>query len=73
MPDLRPAEGLARPGLIDDRPVRSARTGPRRHAILSLDAVTPGGPIDVDDFQELRRQGLFDDCGRNPPPSWWAR
>ncbi|MCE9580508.1 MAG: hypothetical protein K8W52_45735 [Deltaproteobacteria bacterium] len=55
------------------RPVRSARSGPRRHVVLALDACTPAEPIDVDGFQELRRLGLFDDCGRNPPPSWWAR
>ena len=36
-------------------------------------AVDPSPPVDVDDFQELRREGLFWDDGRNPPPSWWAR
>gem|GEM_PF-4964241 len=30
-------------------------------------------PLDIDDFQELRRMGLFGDDGRNPPPSWWTR
>jgi hypothetical protein len=40
---------------------------------LSENAVDFAAPVDVDDFQELRRQGLFFDDGRNPPPSWWAR
>ncbi|HTJ41144.1 MAG TPA: hypothetical protein VL463_03585 [Kofleriaceae bacterium] len=40
---------------------------------LVENAVDHTGPVDVDDFQTLRRQGLFDDDGRNPPPSWWAR
>ena len=40
---------------------------------LVENAVDFAGPVDVDDFQQLRRQGLFDDDGRNPPPSWWAR
>jgi hypothetical protein len=33
----------------------------------------PRAILDVDDFHALRREGLFDDDGRNPPPSWWAR
>lgn len=40
---------------------------------LVENAIDPTGPVDVDGFQTLRRQGLFADDGRNPPPSWWAR
>lgn len=40
---------------------------------LVENAIDATGPVDVDDFQTLRRQGLFVDDGRNPPPSWWAR
>ncbi len=57
--------------LRDDRPADESL----RWAFGALveSAVDFAGPVDVDDFQELRRQGLFDDDGRNPPPSWWAR
>jgi hypothetical protein len=40
---------------------------------LVENAVDRSPPVDVDEFQSLRREGLFDDDGRNPPPSWWAR
>jgi hypothetical protein len=43
------------------------------YGALVENAVDHAGPVDVDDFQTLRRQGLFDDDGRNPPPSWWAK
>lgn len=46
---------------------------PRRRALLAPLAVEPRAALDLADFQELRRQGLFVDDGRNPPPSWWAR
>ncbi|MBP8810285.1 MAG: hypothetical protein KBG48_08390 [Kofleriaceae bacterium] len=40
---------------------------------VSVLAREPHLALDLADFQELRRQGLFSDDGRNPPPSWWAR
>lgn len=45
---------------------------PRRGPIANL-LLEPRGVLGIADFHELRREGLFDDCGRNPPPSWWAR
>ena len=47
---------------------------PRRRGFVAVD-VDDEAPTQVglDGFQELRRMGLFDDDGRNPPPSWWAR
>jgi hypothetical protein len=54
-----------------ERPVLSSRRW--AFGALTENAVDASGPVDVDGFQELRRQGLFDDDGRNPPPSWWAR
>jgi len=54
-----------------DRPVLESRRWAFGALCERAIDVTPA--VDVDDFQELRRQGLFDDDGRNPPPSWWAR
>jgi hypothetical protein len=45
---------------------------PRGRPVAML-ASEPRTVFGIADFQELRRQGLFDDDGRNPPPSWWAR
>jgi hypothetical protein len=60
--------------------VRDARRRPRRipqprprPRPTSMVALEPRLPLDLDDFQELRREGLFDACGRYPPPSWWVR
>ena len=36
-------------------------------------ASEPRTVFGIADFQELRRQGLFVDDGRNPPTAWWAR
>ncbi|MEZ4403560.1 MAG: hypothetical protein R3B06_26285 [Kofleriaceae bacterium] len=47
-----------------------ARAVARPVAVL---AAEPRTALDVDDFQALRREGLFGDDGRNPPPSWWSR
>ena len=56
-------------------PLPMAAPPSRRWAFGALveNAIDPAPPVDVDDFQELRREGLFWDDGRNPPPSWWAR
>jgi hypothetical protein len=45
---------------------------PRGRPVAML-ASEPRAVFGIADFQELRRMGLFDDDGRNPPPSWWAR
>jgi hypothetical protein len=55
----------------EDRPVLPSMRW--AYGCLVENAVDLSPPVDVDEFQELRRQGLFDDDGRNPPPSWWAR
>jgi hypothetical protein len=55
----------------EDRPILPSLRW--AYGALVENAVDRAPPVDVDDFQELRRQGLFDDDGRNPPPSWWAR
>lgn len=59
----------------DHEPVPMATAPSRRWAFGALveTAIDHAPPVDVDDFQELRREGLFWDDGRNPPPSWWAR
>ena len=58
----------------DPRGVRPADESLRwAYGALVENAIDAAGPVDVDDFQTLRRQGLFDDDGRNPPPSWWTR
>lgn len=50
------------------RRIPTPRTRP-----MSILALEPRTALDLDDFQQLRREGLFGDDGRNPPPSWWAR
>jgi hypothetical protein len=47
---------------------------PRRRGFIAVDVLDEApAPVGLDGFQELRRMGLFDDDGRNPPQSWWAR
>jgi len=61
-------------------PPRDERRRPRRVPVprprgrlIPMMANESFAPLDIDDFQELRRMGLFGDDGRNPPPSWWTR
>jgi hypothetical protein len=66
-----------RPDLGGELALRRDRAGvlSRRWAFGALveRAIDDAAPVDVDDFQELRRCGLFRDDGRNPPPGWWSR
>ena len=50
--------------------VPAPRPRGRPVAVLALE---PRAALGIADFHELRREGLFGDDGRNPPPSWWAR
>lgn len=62
------APGSRPPGVPRRIPLPRPRARPIATVVLE-----PRVALDIDDFQELRRQGLFGDDGRNPPPSWWAR
>ena len=76
-PPLAPGDPVGHGG--DDARLTLWRL-PRRRVPLSrprgvpLGALLePRGVLGIADFHELRREGLFGDDGRNPPPSWWAR
>ncbi len=75
-PPLAPGDPVAHDG--DDGRLtlwrrRKRRVPPPRPRGVPLATFEPHGVLGIADFLELRREGLFGDDGRTPPPSWWAR
>jgi hypothetical protein len=68
--DIMYGKGISREGSLLDSGGCPCR-GPRGVPLGAL--LEPRGVLGIADFHELRREGLFGDDGRNPPPSWWAR
>jgi hypothetical protein len=76
-PPLSPGDPVAadvhRERLTLWRHTRRRMPPPRPRGVVLGPAIEPRGVLGIADFHELRREGLFTDDGRNPPPSWWAR
>jgi len=76
-PPLAPGDSVAHDG-ADGRLTLWRRTRrrvppPRPRGVPLGALLEPRGVLGIADFLELRREGLFGDDGRTPPPSWWAR
>ncbi len=75
-PPLAPGDPVAHDG-EDQRLTlwrrRKPRAPPPRPRRVPIAMFEPRGTLGIADFLELRREGLFGDDGRTPPPGWWAR